>query len=63
MRIIPAKFQPSGTKGVGGDRGDRRTQGRHAHFPANAMRILPPPSLRSGGIKIFYIFFKYIFIA
>jgi len=40
MRIIPAKFQPSGTKGAGGDKGDRRTDaGRHAHFPTNAMRI------------------------
>jgi len=49
MRIIPAKFQPSRTNGVGGDRGDRRTRDV-THSPANAKLILPPPSLRSGGI-------------
>jgi len=36
MRINPVKFQPSRFKGVGGDRGDRRTDtGRHpfSHEP------------------------------
>jgi len=33
MWIIPAKFQPSRTKAVGGDRGDRRTDaGCHTIF-------------------------------
>jgi len=50
MRIIPAKFQPSRTKGVGGDRGDRRTRDVTLIFPRTLWEFLPPPSLRSGGI-------------
>jgi len=49
MRIIHAKFQPSGAKGVGGERGDGRGMSSFSHhFPANAMRI-STSSLASQG--------------
>jgi len=57
MMIIPDKFQPSRSTGMGGKRGDRHTQDvtPFSHDPYtkklnhNENSELPP-SLRSGGI-------------
>jgi len=61
MRIIPAKFQPSRTNGVGGDRSDRRTRDVN-HFPANAIRI-STSSLASLGREYQEIWKKLIFFS
>jgi len=52
MIITPAKFQPSRFKGVGGDRGDRRTRYVTAFLARVVMEFPTPTSLRKGGITI-----------
>jgi len=56
MKIIPANFKLSSFKTMGGDRGDRRTEGQHTLSGVNGNeKSILSPSLRSGVIIILII--------